>query len=136
MPAEKNPPREKPDKSPFGSFNAVILGKPLKPFRYTEERSYAGDIVFAMGSFSREFVLLKAEPGIEVDYEDDELKFMAALPTNSGQLEKPSERSLPFLLASMTRAEVLKVHRLGAVGAAVFASLGGAGLVALLMARF
>lgn len=72
MPEDRNPPRFKPTESPEGMVR--VYGGTGRRYRYTEERMYAGDPLYALGDFTTK----PWDEAAEDEEDDDELDEAAA----------------------------------------------------------
>jgi hypothetical protein len=157
IPEDKNPPKKGPGESPEG--NVTFYGTSDKEYRYTEERIYAGDPLYALGQFSTapwaveddedeggadeadtEDELVEDDddgPGTGNDWDpferEDELIQQATAMT-SRRIERPTSR--PYLLSTTPQAKLLDVHNKGWKGALGVAIVPAAIAVVLLWLRF
>jgi hypothetical protein len=141
-PQDKNPPKTGPGESPEG--NVRVYGTPGKEYRYTEERIYAGDPLYALGQFStvrwqdddeddddEADVEPAAEDEAAWDFVDREYALKKdALAITSRRLSRPA--SQPFLLSTTPQAKLQAVYGQGWKGA-LFIALVPAALAALLL---
>ena len=146
IPDDKNPPRKGPFESPEGTVK--VYGMPDKKYRYTEERIYAGDPLYALGQFST-----GAPDDDEADDEADSAESQdasagpswdsptrladfrhRALAKTKRRLSQPMGR--PYVLSTTPQAKLLEVHSKGSRGALLVAVVPLAIAVALLWLRF
>jgi hypothetical protein len=146
LPEDKNPPRKGPGESPEGTVK--VYGMPGKKYRYTEERIYAGDPLYALGEFSA------AAAGDNED--DDEPDPVEAPDDGAGPAWDSPSRSAdfrrralaktkrrlgqpmgkPYVLSTTPQAQLLEVHSKGSRGALLVAIVPLAIALALLWLRF
>ena len=145
IPEDKNPPRKPPFESPEGTVK--VYGTPDRKYRYTEERIYAGDPLYALGQFST------GAPDGEDDDEPDRAESAddgagpswdspsrfadfrrRALAKTKRRLSQPMGK--PYVLSTTPQAKLLEVHSKGSRGALLVAVVPLAIAIALLWLRF
>ena len=99
-PRDRNPPRESPAKRSWFRGNAVVAGSPMLRFRYTEERIYPGDGIYALGWSS-------SEPPVASDSIEEPMEAIEDDP--SGEIEDADEETEADELGE--EAEGWEVHR-------------------------
>jgi hypothetical protein len=156
-PLDRNPPRESPAKRPWFRGNAVVAGSPMLRFRYTEERIYPGDGVYALGwsssgppgasdSMEEPMEAIEDDPSGEFEHADEETE-ADELGEEAEGWEVPRVRQLApahlakrgqnhYLISTLPRAEALKMHRLGVAGALWISLIGGLLLAGVLVIRY
>jgi hypothetical protein len=149
LPADKNPPRKGPGDS--AESTVKVYGAADKKYRYTEERIYGGDPLYALGQFST-----AAPAGDEDNDEDDEVdpakpagdglgpewdsqsRFAdfrrRALAKTTRRLRQPKGK--PYVLSTTPQAKLLEVHSKGSKGALFVAAVPLAIAIGLLWLRF
>ncbi|MGB8463685.1 MAG: hypothetical protein WCE49_01935 [Terrimicrobiaceae bacterium] len=147
-------------KRPWFHGNLVVAGSPALRFRYTEERIYPGDAIYALGWLSSEPPMDSAvsedfsadreadETPVEVEAAEGDEESEANVPGNEeAEWDKGKARRLArahflkpaqghYLISTLPRAEVLKTHRLGGVGALGIGFIGALLLAGVLAMRF
>lgn len=148
IPDDKNPTKKGPGESAEGVVK--LYGTSDKKYRYTEERIYAGDPLYALGEFST---------GASADDDDDEedgpdraeaptdgagpawdslsrfLDFRRrALAKTKRRLRQPTGK--PYVLSTTPAAKLLEVHGKGSKGAMFVALVPAAIAVVLMWLRF
>jgi hypothetical protein len=148
VPVDKNPSRKGPGESPEG--NVRVYGTADKEYRYTEERIYPGDPLYALGQFytagwdeEEENVEEEEEEDAPTDAENtdewddidrfDELTRQASKIT-SRHLSKPPDK--PYLLSTTPQAKLLEVHSQGWKGALFVGVVPAAIALLVLYLRF
>jgi E3 Ubiquitin ligase len=146
IPGDKNPPRKGPFESPEGTVK--VYGASDKKYRYTEERIYAGNPLYALGQFSA--------GAADDDQDDDEPDPVTtpddgagpawdlpsrladfrrrALAKTKRRLRQPMGK--PYVLSTTAQAKLLEVHSKGSRGALLVAVVPLAIAIALLWLRF
>jgi hypothetical protein len=143
-PEDRNPPRFPPGQNPKGQFVQVEWSGPGHNFRYTEERIYANDPVFAQGEVavgeidqaSDEFDEDDSEENDETESSeprsagdlvqeatDDDNARMASL-AGKRYLRAPSSRRLPFLIATTSPAAMTAIYQWAIIGSLLIAAFG------------
>lgn len=134
-PEDRNPERVGPGESAEGMVR--IGGTAGRRYRYTEERIYAGDPLYALGE------LTVGEEGIEVDDDeedrgDDEASAVerTAAAVSPRRLAKPRSGGQPFVLSTTPQDELRAAHHAGSRFALAIVALGLALASLLLWTRF
>lgn len=123
-PENRNPERYAAGEAAEGALR--ISGTPGRKFRYTEERIYKGDSIFALGHFEN-------DPEVE-DEEDPELEGVRAATPN--RLVRPSEPGQPFIISAVSRRTLMEMNQMGSKAAYSIAALPAAVAALLLWIRF
>jgi hypothetical protein len=145
IPDDKNPPRKGPYESPEGTV--AVYGGTDKKYRYTEERIYAGNPLYALGQFST------SAAGDDDEDEPDRAEAQdagvgpawdsptrladfrrRALAKTKRRLTQPMGK--PYVLSTTPQAKLLEVHSKGSRGALLVAIVPLAIAIALLWMRF
>ncbi len=149
IPEDKNPPKKGPGEAAEGVVK--LYGTSDKKYRYTEERIYAGDSLYALGQFST-----GASPDADDDDDEDDGPDSAKAPTDGAgpawdslsrfldfrrralsktkrRLKQPTGK--PFLLSTTPAAKLLEVHSKGSRGALFVAIVPTAIALGLLWLR-
>ena len=156
-PRDRNPSRESPAKRSWYRGNVVVAGSPMLRFRYTEERIYPGDGIYAIGWSSSEpsvasdsieepMEAIEDNPSGEIEDAEEETE-ADELGEEAGGWEVHRARQLApahlakrgqhhHLISTFPRAEALKMHRLGVAGALWIALIGALLLAGVLVMRY
>lgn len=150
VPDDKNPPKKGPGESPEGMVK--VYGTPGKKYRYTEERIYAGDPLYALGQFSTGTTPDTDDEDDEDDGPDREkattdgagpawdslsrfLDFRRrALAKTTRRLRQPTGK--PYVLSTTPQAKLLEVHSKGSKAALAVAIVPTAIAIGLLWLRY
>jgi hypothetical protein len=138
IPEDRNPRRVGPGDSPEGMLQ--VYGTPGRKFRYTEERIYDGDPLYALGKF------VSTAGGEDDEDEEDEGgalgedKFEVldrkAKETTPRRICSTNAKQRPFLLSTTPRERFLAVNRGGSMGAMFVATIPLGLAVIFLWQRF
>ena len=149
-PEERDPHRDRPNLYSATQWNAMSGGSQDTPYRYTEERIYAGDEAFILGWFHSKMVVPpshgirdEARDDDDEDFDDEEDEdgedpddTASTFPNfadpsgrhaGKGSFSKPPGRE-PFSIFAMNRAEAAHLHRQGMYAGLFLALVGGVGV--------
>lgn len=142
-PDDRNPPRFTPGQNPKGDvIQFEWSGAGQHRFRYTEERIYPNDPIFVQGEHRL---------GVVGEDDDDEGEDAAATTdaetgktaadddapgTQQWCIAKPSQRRLPYLIATTSPQDMVNIHRYAIIATGIFAAIGVAAIVQLFRMRF
>ncbi len=133
-PTDRDPERVGPGESAEGMIR--MAGTPGHRFRYTEERIYAGDPLYALGE------LVIRDPDVELDDEDEggdgeaSAVERAAAAVSPRRLVKPRSGGQPFVLSTTPQEELRAAHQAGSRLALAIVALALGLASVLLWTRF
>ncbi len=127
-PTERNPPRVGPGEGAEGLLRVATTG--AHRYRYTEERIYVGDPLYALGE-------LQVEPDLDEDEDEDEGGGEEKRGVQPGALRlgAPLASSQPFVLSTTPQDELASAERVGSQAALGIAGIGVLVFVMLIWIR-
>ncbi len=125
-PAERNPPRVGPREAAEGLLRVATTG--AHRYRYTEERIYVGDPIYALGE-------LRVEPALDDDDSEGAGEESRVAAPGAPRLGAPRSSSQPFVLSTTPQDELASAERVGSQAALGIAGIGLIGFVMLVWIR-